>query len=147
MARRSRGRRNGVRGFFAYHPGVLVGIVLVVLAAAAVVAGKVLADRAATEQTQQRAAEVRRLLRGATPEDFLAANAGERTSGDVADRVRAEPDFQDVQATARVGFIRFQPDGWWAGFTERCVVAEVRAGGVVVRVPKTACVRVGVPED
>lgn len=136
-----------MRGFFADHPGVLVGIVLVVLAAAAVIAGKVVADRTATEETQQRATEIRGLLRGATPEDFLAANAGERTAGDVAARVRAQPDFQDVQATARVGFIRFQPDGWWSGFTERCIVAEVRAEGVEVRVPKTACVRVPEPKD
>ena len=44
-----------------------------------------------------------------------------------------------------MSFIRFQPNGWWSGFTERCVVAEVTATEVVVRIPKTACVRVPVP--
>ena len=41
--------------------------------------------------------------------------------------------------------IRFQPEGWWSGFTERCIVARVRPDGVTVAVPKSACVRVEAP--
>jgi Tfp pilus assembly protein FimT len=126
---------------------VTTGLVLLVVAVVVVVAGKVLADRAATEETEARAEEVRELLEGTTPEDFLALNAEQGSPDDVARAVQDQPDFVNVRATADLSFIRFQPDGWWAGFTERCVVAEVRAAGVRVTVPKTACVRVVAPDD
>jgi hypothetical protein len=145
MSGRRRRRSSGVRGTLSEHRGIVAVVVLVVLLATGVVAAKVLADRAAGSAMVQEAAHVRRLLAGATPEDFLAFNAGVKEPGSVAQRVRGEPDFVNVQATADLSFIRFQPTGWWSGFTERCVVAEVRASGTVVRVPKTACVRVEPP--
>ncbi len=119
---------------------------LVLALVAAGIGAKVLAGRAAESQTEQRADEVRELLHGATPDDFLAFNAGVKTPGSVAQRVRDQPDFVNVRATADLSFIRFEPHGWWSGFTERCVVAEVRPDGVQVQVPKTACVRVTAPK-
>jgi hypothetical protein len=129
------------------HRGAVAVVVIVVLVAAAVVGAKVLADRSAESATTARSAELQRLLSGATPQDFLAFNAGVKEPGSVAQKVRDQPDFVNVRATADLAFIRFQPEGWWSGFTERCVVAEVRDGRTVVRVPKTACVRVPVPRS
>jgi hypothetical protein len=134
-----------VVGTLSEHRGMVAVVVVLVLLAAGVVVAKVLADRAAEAAMQDQAAHVRTLLAGATPEDFLAFNAGVKEPGSVAQRVRDEPDFVNVKATADLSFIRFQPTGWWSGFTERCVVAEVRATGTVVRVSKTACVRVEPP--
>ena len=65
--------------------------------------------------------------------------------GSIAQETRDQEDFVNVKATADLAFIRFQPTGWWAGFTERCIVAEVTDAGVATRVPKTACVRVPGP--
>lgn len=122
---------------------MVVVVIAVVLAA---VAGKVVANSSATTATEQRATEIRELLGHATPDDFLAFNAGVKRAGSVAQRVRDQPDFVNVRATADLAFIRFQPDGWWSGFTERCVVAEVRSAEVSVHVPKSACVRVTAPK-
>jgi len=126
---------------------VVIVAVLVVSVVVLAVAGKLLADRAATAATDTRAREIRELLHGATPEDFLAFNAGVEVDGSVAQQVRDQPDFVNVRARAAESFIRFQPEGWWSGFTERCVVAKVRADGVTVVVPKSACVRVTAPGD
>ena len=73
--------------------------------------------------------------------------AGGRRDGSRAQRVRDEPGFVNGTAVADESYIRFQPGGWWAGFTERCIVAVVRADGVTVTVPKTACIRVEGPGD
>ncbi|HNK39012.1 MAG: hypothetical protein EKK62_02845 [Acidimicrobiia bacterium] len=148
MARRkprSRRNRGGVLGWFADHPGVLAVAVVAVLLAVGVGVAKVIADRSATSATEDRAAEIGRLLDGATPEDFLAFNAGVQREGSIARTVRDQPDFVNVRATADLSFIRFQPEGWWSGFTERCIVARVRPDGVTVAVPKSACVRVEAP--
>ena len=133
-------------GWFADHPGVLAVAVVAVLLAVGVGVAKVMADRAATSATEDRAAEIGRLLDGATPEDFLAFNAGVQREGSVARTVRDQPDFVNVRATADLSFIRFQPEGWWSGFTERCIVAQVKGTGVDVTVSKSACVRVEPPE-
>lgn len=127
------------------HPGVTATLVIVVVLVVAAVVGKLLAERAATGATDERADEVEQILSGATPEDFLAFDAGVRREGSIARRVRDQQDFVNVRARADLSFLRFQPTGWWSGFTERCVVAEVTEAGVRVRVPKTACVRVAVP--
>ncbi len=132
-------------GWFADHPGVLAVAVVAVLLAVGVGVAKVMADRSATSATEDRAAEIGRLLDEATPEDFLAFNAGVQREGSVAQRVRDQPDFVNVRARAAESFIRFQPEGWWSGFTERCIVARVRPDGVTVDVPKSACVRVEAP--
>ena len=134
-----------MREYLSDHRGIVVAAVLVLVLVVAAVAAKVLAERSAESQTQDRAEQVRSLLRGATPDDFLAFNARVKTPGSIAQRVRDQPDFVNVRATADLSFIRFEPDGWWSGFTERCVVAEVTPRGVHVGVPKTACVRVQVP--
>ena len=127
------------------HRGAVAVVVILVVLVAAVVGAKFLADGTADTATADRAGEIRTLLSGATPQDFLAFNAGVKEPGSVAQRVRDQPDFVNVKATADLSFIRFQPSGWWAGFTERCIVAEVMEGRIRVRVPKTACVRVPVP--
>lgn len=127
------------------HPGVTATVVILLVLVVAAVTGKVLAERAATDATEKEAAQVERILRGATAEDFLAFNVGVRREGSVAQVVRDHPDFVNVRARAGLAFLRFQPTGWWSGFTERCVVAEVTDDEVRVRVPKTACVRVEVP--
>ena len=131
--------------FLSDHRGMVVAVVVVLVLAAAAVAAKVMADRTADSATEDRAAEVERLLEGATPDDFLAFNAGVKEPGSIAQETRDQEDFVNVKATADLAFIRFQPSGWWAGFTERCIVAEVTDAGVTTRVPKTACVRVPVP--
>jgi hypothetical protein len=150
MARRStRGRsqrgRSGLREYLGDHRGVVAAAVLVVVVALVGIGAKLLAGSAAESQTEQRAGEIRALLHGATPEDFLAFNAGVKTPGSIAQRVRDQSDFVNVRATADLSFIRFEPHGWWSGFTERCIVARVTPRGVIVSVPKTACVRVSVP--
>jgi hypothetical protein len=121
---------------------VWVAAVVLVVVVAAVVGVKVLADRNATRESDARVAEVEQMLSGSTPEDFLAFNSGRQVEGTVAREVADQGDFVSVDARAGRSVIRFQPEGWWQGFTERCVVAVVRAGGVEVTAPKTACVRV-----
>jgi hypothetical protein len=120
---------------------VIVGVVVVVVLAAAVVGAKLVADRAAQSQVDARSAEIETLLAGAAPHDFLAFNAGSRTAAPVARSTAAQPDFVSVNARADHAVIRFQPEGWWAGFTERCIVAVVSNGDVKVVDTKTACVR------
>lgn len=120
-------------------------MVVVVLLVAAALGGKLLAERAATRAVERRTEQLEEVLRGATPEDFLAFSAGVRQEGSVARAVRDQDDFVNVRARADLSFLRFQPTGWWSGFTERCVVAEVTGAGVRIRTPKTACVRVEVP--
>jgi hypothetical protein len=131
----------------ADHRGVTIVVALVLVVVVGVVVAKSMADGAAASATEDRADEIRELLRGATPDDFLAFNAGVEEDGSVAQRVRDQSDFVNVRATADLSFIRFQPEGWWSGFTERCIVAVVRAGSVDVSVPKSACVRVEAPNS
>lgn len=131
----------------ADHRGITIVGALVLVVVILVVVAKLMADSAATSDTEDRAEEIRELLEGATPDDFLAFNAGVQQDGSVAQQVRDQPDFVNVRATADLSFIRFQPEGWWSGFTERCIVAQVRAGGVDVSVPKSACVRVEAPNS
>lgn len=122
-------------------------VVLVVLALVVVVGGKFLAERAADAAMADAAQQMEELLDGATPEDFLAFGASVRTDGSLAQRVRDTDGFVNVRARAELAFIRFQPSGWWSGFTERCLVALVRNDGVTVETPKTVCNRVEVPAD
>jgi len=119
---------------------------LVVVAVIVAVGGKYVAERAADSAMQRRAAELSELLEDATPEDFLAFGASVRIDGSLAQRVRDTDGFVNVRARAPLAFIRFQPSGWWSGFTERCLVAYVRADGTTVETPKTACVRVREPQ-
>ncbi len=120
---------------------------LVVIAVVVVVGGKFLAERAADAAMADRAEQLQELLDGATPEDFLAFGASVRTDGSLAQRVRDTDGFVNVKARAELAFIRFQPSGWWSGFTERCLVALVRSDGVTIDTPKTACNRVQAPQD
>lgn len=126
---------------------IAVIVALVALAVVVVVGGKFLAERAADAAMADRAQQMEELLEGATPEDFLAFGASVRTDGSLAQRVRDTDGFVNVRARAELAFIRFQPSGWWSGFTERCLVALVRNDGVTVETPKTACNRVEVPSD
>lgn len=121
-------------------------IVIIVVLAAAGIAAKLLADAAASSQVDERAAEVAVLLEGATPRDFLAFNSGRSVPDSVAKEVADADDFVSVDARAPRAVIRFQPKGWWAGFTERCVVAVVTDDETTVLTPKTACVRTD-PDD
>lgn len=126
---------------------IAVIVVLVVLAVVVVVGGKYLAGRAADAAMDDRAAQMQELLDGATPEDFMAFGAAVQTDGSLAQRVRDTDGFVNVKARAELAFMRFQPSGWWSGFTERCLVAEVRPDGVTITTPKTACNRVQVPDS
>lgn len=126
---------------------VVVVVALVLLAAVVVVGGKYLAGQAADTAMKDRAGDLRELLDGATPEDFLAFGAAVQTDGSLAQRVRDTDGFVNLKARADLVFIRFQPSGWWGGFTERCLVAEVRPDGVTIETPKTACNRVRAPES
>lgn len=125
------------------HRGIAGGVAVVILLAAIVVGAKLFAERSADSYTTRRSAEIRALLREATPQDFLAFNSGVKVPGSLASQIRHEDGFVNIKAVAESSTIRFQPDGWWSGFTERCIVAVVTDSGVTVSVPKTACVRVG----
>ncbi len=127
------------------HRAILVSVLVVLLILVVIGIGKFAAERAADRDTQAQAARIETLLQGASPDDFLAFNAGVKRPGSLAVKVRDEPGFVNVKAVADLSFIRFQPSGWWAGFTERCIVAELRLDGARVTIPKTACVRVAVP--
>lgn len=126
---------------------IAVVVALVVLAVVVGLGGKFLAERAADDAMAERAAELSDLLDGATPEDFLGFGSQVQIDGSLAQRVRDADGFVNVRARAPLAFIRFQPSGWWAGFTERCLVAYVRPDGVTVTTPKTACIRVKEPPD
>ena len=127
------------------HRAIVVSVLVVLLILVVIGIGKFAAESAADSATQAQAAKIETLLQGASPDDFLAFNAGVKRPGSLAVKVRDEPGFVNVKAVADLSFIRFQPSGWWAGFTERCIVAEVRLDGARVTIPKTACVRVAVP--
>lgn len=122
--------------------GVVVGAVVVVLVVAVVVGLKLLADRSAAQQIDGRSEELLEILDGSTPRDFLAFNSGRSVPGSVAQAVADQSDFVSVDARADRALIRFQPKGWWAGFTERCIVVTVGGSGVQVDEPKLACVRI-----
>lgn len=136
-------RRDRLRG----QRRALVVVLAVVLVAGGAVAAKLVAESAADAAMSDRAGEVADMLEGATPEDFLAFDAAVRDPGSLARRIRDTDGFVNVRARAEWAFIRIQPSGWWAGFTERCVVAVVRPDGVTVETPKTSCVRVPAPES
>lgn len=127
------------------HPRWLIAAVVVVVVVVGLVAGKLFAERAADSAMETRSAELEELLADATPEEFLAFSSGVEQAGSIAERTRNLDGFVNVKATASQSFIRFQPSGWWAGFTERCLVAVVRADGVTISIPKKACIRVEAP--
>lgn len=124
-----------------FSPTLVATVVVVVLLLVAGIAAKLLADSAAQSQVDDRAGEVADLLDGASPRDFLAFNSGRSVPDSVAKKVADADDFVNVVARADSAVIRFQPKGWWAGFTERCVVAVVGEDETAVLTPKTACVR------
>lgn len=124
------------------HRVAALGAVVLIMVLVVVIGLKVLAERTADRVTAERAAGIQRSLDGATPRDFLAFNAGVKRPGSLAYRIRNEEGFVNVRAVAESSTIRFQPSGWWSGFTERCIVAVVTESTVSVTVPKVACVRV-----
>lgn len=136
------GRRGKRRGGRRVSTTVVVVVLLVVLVAGLAVGGKLWADSTAEAQVDERAAELAEVLEGATPRDFLAFNSGRSVPGSVAKEVADAEDFVSVDAAAERAVIRFQPKGWWAGFTERCIVAVVVDEGPEILTPKVACVRI-----
>jgi len=122
--------------------GFVVGAVVAVLLVLVVIGVKLYADSTADSAIGDRSDEVAAMLEDSTPRDFLAFNSGRSVPDSVAREVAEQEDFVSVNAQADKAVIRFQPKGWWAGFTERCVVAVVSDDGVTVVDPKTACVRV-----
>lgn len=130
--------------WFREHLRLLLVVGLFVALAVGVGAAKIVAEGVADRETAARAHEIESMLEGATTEDFLAFNVGVKRAGSLARAVRDEPGFVNVKAGATRATIRFQPSGWWSGFTERCIVVEVTDVGVVASVPKVSCVRVQV---
>ncbi len=143
----TRTRRRAVAEFIRDRPGVVIGVAVVAVLVGAAFVGKFLADRSADDASTARVAEVTALLDGARPEQFLTYNAGTRVPGSSAAGVADQADLVSVVASSDLAFVRFQPDGWWSAFAERCVVAEVRPDAVVVRTEKRACVRVEPPRS
>ncbi len=143
----ARSRRNPVVEFAADRPGVTVTVLVVVGLLLAAGIGKLLADRQADAVADERAEEVAELLDGTRPPEYLTLNAGTGDPGVAPGRLDGATDLESVVAGSRLAFLRFQPDGWWSAFAERCVVAEVRADEVVVRVEKLACARVPAPAE
>lgn len=133
------------RELFSQHRAKLAVVLAVLLVVGVLVAGKLVAENAADSATEAKAASIAAMLDGADPDDFLAFNAGVQRDGSLAQLARDEPGFMNVKAVADLAFIRFQPEGWWSGFTERCVVVEVRPDELRVSTPKTACIRVEEP--
>jgi hypothetical protein len=148
MARPRRSRRRTRHPDDGVLPrGVWIGLAAAVALALVLGGAKLWADRTAQRQVDERVEEVRTLLGDAVPEEFLAFNSGREVPGSVANAVAAQADFVSVDARAARAVIRFQPKGWWSGFTERCIVAVVEQGGLDVRGVKTACVRVDPAEQ
>lgn len=143
----ARSRRNPVVEFAADRPGVTVTVLVVVGLLLAAGIGKLLADRRADAVAAERAEEVAGLLEGTRPAEYLTLNAGTGDPGVAPGRLDGATDLESVVAGSRLAFLRFQPDGWWSAFAERCVVAEVRSDDVVVRVEKLACARVPAPPE
>lgn len=123
--------------------GVVALVLVVVLLA---VLGKQHAERTADAALELRAAELAEVLEGSTPEDFLAFAVGVQRPDSVARAVRDLDGFVNLRATVDFTFMRFQPSGWWAGFTERCLVAVLRDEGATITAPKTNCNRVAEPD-
>ena len=110
-----------------------------------VAAGKFLAEGAADRAVEKRVEEVESLLGDAEPQDLMAFGASVGTDGSMAQRVRDTDGFVNVKAGADLAFVRFQPSGWWSGFTERCIVVLVRTDGVTIETPSVSCNRVQAP--
>lgn len=122
--------------------GVVIAVVLVVVIGAGFFVVRRTADSAASAQVEERSAEVVEMMGQSTPEDYLAFNAGSQDLDSVAHAVANEDDFVSVDARSQRAVVRFQPEGWWQGFTERCIVAVVHEAELVLETPKTACIRI-----
>ncbi len=126
--------------------GITIAVLVVVVLVAVVLGGKWFAERSADTAMREQADELLVLLDDATPDDFLAFGASVQEAGSLAQRVRDTDGFVNVRARAELAFIRFQPTGWWSGFTERCLVVYVRQDATTVETPKMPCNRVQVPQ-
>lgn len=122
-----------------------VAVAVLVVGLMAVALGKVFAEGAADRAVEERVEEIDSLLGDSEPKDLMAFGASVQTDGSLAQRVRDTDGFVNVKAGADLAFVRFQPTGWWSGFTERCVVVLVRPGDVTIETPATSCNRVRVP--
>ncbi len=127
------------------HKAGAVAVTLLVVVVLIVAAGKLLADGAADRAVEKRVEEIDSLLGDTEPQDLMAFGASVGTDGSLAQRVRDTDGFVNVKAGADLAFVRFQPSGWWSGFTERCIVVLVRSDGVTIETPSTSCNRVQVP--
>lgn len=139
--------RPGWRGRLRERRGVVIVVLVVLVLIVAIVGFRAAAERAADQAIDRRVAELDSLLGSSEPRDFLAFGESVQQPGSLAEAVRDDEDFVNLRATAGLTFIRFQPSGWWSGFTERCVVALVRDDGVVFDTPNTNCVRVAPPDS
>ena len=124
-----------------------IAVVVLVMVVASILGFRAAAEAAADQALDRRVAELESLLESAEPRDFLAFGESVQQPGTLAEAVRNEDGFVNLRATAGLTFIRFQPSGWWSGFTERCLVALVRDDGVTIEVPNTNCVRVSQPDS
>ncbi|HTO00067.1 MAG TPA: hypothetical protein VL068_05270 [Microthrixaceae bacterium] len=106
---------------------------------------KLAAEKSANSATSAQADAIAEILEGSGPREFMAFNVGVKTPGSLAEQIRDQDGFVNIKAGANSATIRFQPGGWWSGFTERCIVAVVTEGKVSVSVPKVACIRVESP--
>jgi len=139
--------RPGWRGRLRERRGAIIVVVVVLVLIGAILGFRAAAEGAADQAIDRRVAELESLLDSAEPRDFLAFGEGVQQPGSLAEAVRDDEDFVNLRATAGLTFIRFQPSGWWSGFTERCLVALVRDDGVTIEAPRTNCVRVTQPES
>lgn len=138
--------RPGWRGRLRERRTLVISVVVVLALVGALLGFRAAAEGAADRELDRRVAELETLLATAEPRDFLAFGDGVQQPGSLAQAVRDEDGFVNLRATAGLTFIRFQPSGWWSGFTERCLVALVREDGVTVEAPRTNCVRVTPPD-
>lgn len=132
------------QSWFRAHVRIVIFATVVLMLVGGVVVAKIVAENAANRTTSTRTDELSEILDGATPRDFLAFDAGVKVPGSVARRIRDEDGFVNVRAGADTAVIRIQPKGWWAGFTERCILISVHEDQTLIDVLKRSCVRVDV---
>lgn len=134
--------REQVHGIKRY---LIVGVVFVVIIIGVIV-GMIVSEQAANAHVAERIEEIEEILDGATNEDFLSFGAARSEPGSVAQQISEQPGFVNVNARADLVFIRIQPDGWWIGFAERCIIIDITPDETLVNSVNQPCVQIPIPE-
>lgn len=134
--------REQVHGIKRY---LIIGAVIVVIIVGVIV-GMIVSEQAANAHVAERIEEIEDILDGATNEDFLSFGAARSEPGSVAQQISEQPGFVNVNARADLVFIRIQPEGWWSGFAERCIIIDITPDETRVNPVNQPCVQIPIPE-